>query len=194
VGQLDAGAGTESGLVTEDGAVEGAGLEGGVVVGEVVWLGDVRVGDAVADRDGLDGRVSLGAGDDGRTLDGVTLGAGRVEAGVTAGWTGAAGADAGRTRTYRASTPTNSTTSVMVEVRGRRLRTDLPSCSGCRLVMSRSRSRCWYPVRPKRGCPPGGRPTRPGRGSPGRGRTACRAASGRPSGWQRCRPPSAPRP
>jgi hypothetical protein len=95
-------------VVTEGGVVEGAGLEAGVVAGAEVWLGGAcvcaRVDEGPADRDGLGGgvelggRVELGDGDDGRTVDGLTAGTGAVGVEVTAGWTGAAGADGGRTR------------------------------------------------------------------------------------------------
>jgi hypothetical protein len=84
------------------------------VAGAEVGLGGecvfARVGEGLADRDGLTdrdglgGRVKLGDGDDGddgRTVDGLTAGP-DVEGeglGLTAGWTGAAGAAGGRTRT-----------------------------------------------------------------------------------------------
>jgi hypothetical protein len=93
-------------MVAEDGVVEGAGLEAGVVAGAEVGLGGEcvcdRVGegladwDGLADRDGLGGRVKLGDGDDGRTVDGLTAGTDGVGVGLTAGWT--AGAGSGRTR------------------------------------------------------------------------------------------------
>lgn len=89
-----------------DGDGEGAAVAGGLAVR--VALG-VRPAGLGTDRAGPGDRVGPGADDAG-------LG---VVAGLTAGGADSAGAAAGRTRMYRASTAANSPLSTIVEVRGR---------------------------------------------------------------------------
>jgi hypothetical protein len=97
-----------------------------VPTGGVAWPVDVGVllGDGLADRVGL--AVRDGVGDHVRV--GVSAGVWTGPVGVCVGFAGvsAVPAGAGRTSTYKASTPTNSPMSTMVEVRG--------------LLMTRSRS------------------------------------------------------
>ena len=102
----------------------GVGVVAGVTVPRVAV--GILLGDGLADRVGL--AVCDGVGE----YDRVGVGAGVVTGPVGVGVCFAGGsvvpAGAGRTTTYKASTPTNNPKSTMVEVRGR-------------LLMTRSRSR-----------------------------------------------------
>jgi hypothetical protein len=104
----------------------GDGVAAGAVapsVGAGVSLGDglaVLVGAAVCDGAGDHDRVGVG--------NGVT---GPVGVGVGFAGVPAVAGDAGRTTTYKASTPRNSPMSTMVDVRGRPLMTRLPSRGRC---------------------------------------------------------------
>src|SRR5215472_13564015 len=105
---------TVGGAVAEE---PGAGdvVGGWLLIAEVVGVGVPlgcgagRLADGRGDCAGLGDRVAVGD----------TVGEGDGLAGLTVGCTIPAGADTGRTRTYRASTARNSPMSTRVEVRGR---------------------------------------------------------------------------
>ena len=118
--------------------VAGEGWPGdGVAAGAVAWSvgvgvllgGGLAVLVGVAVRDGAGDHVRVGVG------NGVLTG----PVGVGVGFAGvpAVAGDAGRTTTYKASTPRNSPMSTMVDVRGRHLMTRLPSPGRCQARRTR---------------------------------------------------------
>ena len=114
--------------------VAGEGWPGdSVAAGAVAW--PVGVGVGVLLGDGLSVLVGVAVRDGAGDHDRVGVGAGVLTGpvGVGVGFAGvpAVAGDAGRTTTYKASTPRNSPMSTMVDVRGRPLMTRLPSRGRC---------------------------------------------------------------